>query len=185
LGIGNPGSRYKNNRHNIGFMFLDNLAQKYSLSFSPSKSDYYLAKGNLEEKDFSLIKPTTFVNNIGIAALGAVETYKIDFKDFLVIVDDINLDVSSYRVRASGGDGGHNGLSSIIYHLQTDQFPRIRIGIGNDFEKGSMADYVLSDFREDELKSLTDVFDQCTILVDDFIKGGIDKMLDTHSNTKN
>jgi PTH1 family peptidyl-tRNA hydrolase len=166
-------------------MFLDSLTQKYSLSFSPSKSYYYLAKGDLEGEDFSLIKPATFVNNSGIAASGAIETYKVDFKDFLVIVDDVNLDVSSYRVRASGGDGGHNGLSSIIYHLQTDQFPRIRIGVGNDFEKGSMADYVLSDFHEEEIKLLTDVFDQCITLVDDFIKGGISKMLDTHSNLKN
>jgi peptidyl-tRNA hydrolase, PTH1 family len=165
-------------------MFLDSLAQKYSLSFSPSKSDYYLAKGELEKEYFVLIKPTTFVNNSGTAAINAVETYKANLKDFLVVVDDLNLDVSSYRVRPSGGDGGHNGLNSIIYHLQSDQFPRIRIGIGNNFEKGSMSTYVLADFSQKETKPLADVFEQCTILAEDFIKGGIKEMLDTLSDIR-
>lgn len=185
LGIGNPGSRYKNNRHNVGFMFLDNLANKYSLKFSPSKSDYYTTSGELNGEDFVLIKPTTFVNNSGIAAIDAIETFKVNIEDFLVIVDDINLDVSSFRVRVSGGDGGHNGLNSIIYHLQTNQFPRIRIGIGNDFEKGNMADYVLSDFNSNEIKLLTDVFNNCNVLAEDFIIGGTSKMLDSLSNFKN
>jgi PTH1 family peptidyl-tRNA hydrolase len=181
LGIGNPGNKYIQNRHNAGFMMLDYLADSLSLSFKPSKYDYYFSEGEISSNNFVLIKPTTYVNNTGIAALQAVNKYEVALQDFLVIVDDLNLELSKLRIRQSGGDGGHNGISSIIYHLSSDQFPRLRIGIGSEFNKGEMAGYVLQDFNEEEKKILENTFKVGSILLEDFIKGGFSQMLDTNS----
>lgn len=181
IGIGNPGSRYRFNRHNVGFQFLDYFAEKKSLNFKASKSDYYFAEGGSDNNPFLLVKPSSYVNNSGIPVLSVLEEYKIRLSDLLVIVDDINIPVSTIRVRRSGGDGGHNGLGSIIYHLNSQEFPRLRIGIGNDFESGNLPDYVLSDFNEDEFKKLLKTFDVCSILVDEFINDGFQKMLNSYS----
>lgn len=181
LGIGNPGRRYSNNRHNVGFILLDQLAEKYSLSFNPSKGDYYFCEGKVGKNEFSLIKPSTYVNNSGIAASQALQFYNINVSDFLVVYDDINLEFSKIKVKAAGGDGGHNGINSIIYHLQNDQFPRIRIGIGNNFEKGSMADYVLSDFSKEEFEVLKNTYMVSINLINEFIQGGIKQLLDANS----
>jgi peptidyl-tRNA hydrolase, PTH1 family len=181
FGIGNPGSRYKFNRHNIGFMFLDYFANSLSLPFVPSTSEYYFTEGILNDQSFSLIKPSTFVNNSGIGALEAIQKYDIDINDFLLVYDDLNLEFPNLRIRVSGGDGGHNGLNSVIYHLASDDFPRLRFGIGNNFEKGKMAEYVLTDFNEKEMVQLTNVFDEGIILAKEFIKGGIKNLLDANS----
>lgn len=183
LGIGNPGRRYSFNRHNVGFMFLDYIAVKESISFFPSKGDFYFAEGKINNSEFNLIKPTTYVNDSGKAALQALQFNNSNVEDLLVIVDDLNLNFSEFRVRASGGDGGHNGIASIIYHLDSDKFPRIRIGINND-EKDSYVDFVLSDFSKDEKNSLTNIFDDCMTLVRGFIEGGIKKMMDINSTIK-
>lgn len=185
IGIGNPGSRYKKNRHNVGFQLLDYIADKKSLVFSPSKFDYYFAKGNFFKNDFVLIKPSTYVNLSGEAVLKCIDHYKLDFKDILVIVDDINLPVAEYRIRKSGGDGGHNGLTSIIYHLCSKDFARIRIGIGSEFEKGSLPDFVLSDFNNDEVKKLKSTFDISLKLTENFVIGGFDLMLKEFSKDRN
>ena len=181
IGIGNPGSRYRFNRHNVGFQFLDYFAEKKSLNFKASKSDYYFAEWGSDNNPFLLVKPSSYVNNSGIPVLSVLEEYKIQLNNLLVIVDDINIPVSIIRVRKSGGDGGHNGLGSIIYHLNSQDFPRLRIGIGNDFESGNLPDYVLSDFNEDEFKKLLKTFDVCSILVDEFINDGFQKMLNSYS----
>jgi len=181
LGIGNPGNRYSFTRHNAGFLILDNYSQKNSISFKASKNDYYFAEGKTADSGFSLIKPTTYVNNSGIAALQAIEEYKIELTDLLVIADDINLEPGKFRVRASGGDGGHNGLNSIIYHLNSTNFPRLRIGIGNDFGRGQMAEYVLSTFSKEQEVLISKVFEDTEVLIDEFIKFGTKGMLDANS----
>ncbi len=184
LGIGNPGKRYFYNRHNVGFLLLDQLAGKYSLSFIPSKGDYYFCEGKIGRVEFSLIKPTTYVNNSGIAALQALENYETDISDLLVVHDDLNLEFGKIRVRVSGGDGGHNGIGSVIYHLNNDLFPRIRIGVGNDFKKGYMADYVLTDFSEKEMENMQNTFEIGLKLSEEFITGGVKQMLDANSKLK-
>jgi len=181
LGIGNPERRYNFNRHNVGFMLLDYFAKEHSVAFKPSKFDYYYATGNLSPSSFMLIKPTTYVNNSGLAALQAFKKYETNIEDFLVIVDDVNLQFADIRIRKSGGDGGHNGINSIIFHLQDDQFPRLRIGIGNNFAEGKMADYVLTDFSEEEKEALPNVFKTGTVLLEEFIIGGVSRMLNANS----
>jgi PTH1 family peptidyl-tRNA hydrolase len=181
FGIGNYGSPFSGNRHNAGFLFLDFFANKKSLGFLPSKGDYYKAGGVFNNFPYLLIKPTTFVNNSGLAASQLINTYDIKIEDLLVLCDDTNLDIGTFRLRLSGGDGGHNGLASIIYNLNSNKFPRIRIGVGKDVCKGNLAEFVLSDFEEDEIRRLTEVFEKTAVLVEEFIIGGSKAMLDLNS----
>lgn len=184
-GIGNPGSRYKNNRHNVGFQFLDFFAADKLIRFKASKFDYHFAEGEFLGKPYVLIKPDTYVNNSGLAVLECIDHYKIDVTEILVVVDDINLSLADIRIRKSGGDGGHNGLSSIIYHLQSDNFSRLRIGIGNDYESGNLVNHVLSDFDKNEFMQLEKSFEISKQLAESFISDGYDKMLSTFSRLKN
>jgi PTH1 family peptidyl-tRNA hydrolase len=181
FGIGNPGIRYEHTRHNAGFLLLDFFAQKRAVKFHKTTGEYLEAAGCIGDNDFVIIKPVGFVNNSGIAAKQIFELYKIIPEDFLVVCDDINLANLTLRVRLSGGDGGHNGLSSIIYNLSTDQFPRIRIGIGSNPEGTALSDYVLSKFADDELKDYMVNFKNYCRLIEEFIIGGSKKMLEAYS----
>ncbi len=185
LGIGNPGVKYVDTRHNAGFIIIDKLVETLNLQFTPSKGDYYFAEGTLDDSDFIVIKPTTYVNNSGEAALDVLEEYDIAVNNLLVIVDDIALDTGNIRVRKSGGSGGHNGLESIIYHIRSDNFPRIRFGIGDDFETGKQVNYVLSKFTAEEKKDLQTNFNFCVELTKKFIKGGHKEMMDHFSKFSN
>ena len=181
LGIGNPGRQYENTRHNIGFGILDKFADKHKISFYPSKKDYLIAGSELNAAVFFLIKPVTFVNLSGIAASDFLSEHNIDLQDFLVVHDDINLDPGRIKIKQSGGDGGHNGINSIIYHLQNDSFPRLRFGIGKDFQQGQMADYVLSRFPKSESAILETQIGFAVDLIENFIAGGLKDMLKHYS----
>ena len=181
FGIGNPGIRYEFTRHNAGFLLLDYLAKKFSIGFKESTGEYLQSEGNINEQRFLLVKPVTFVNNSGIAAKQIFEKYSLLPEEFLVVCDDTNLQSFDLRVRLSGGDGGHNGLSSLIYHLMTDQFPRIRIGIGCNPPEIELADYVLSEFSKTELEAFQKTFNKGSILIEEFIKGGTKMMLEANS----
>jgi PTH1 family peptidyl-tRNA hydrolase len=185
LGIGNPGVNYQRNRHNAGFLILDTLAENKSLEFRPAKGDYYFALEEQNEEPFCLIKPTTYVNRTGQAALQVIEKHKIELVDLLVVCDDVNLKTGQLRIRKSGGDGGHNGLASIIYDFNSNQFPRLRIGIGNDYDEGHLSSYVLTDFNDDEEKLLANVIKISILLINEFIKSGYDAMLDVNSRLEN
>lgn len=164
---------------------LDYFASLYSLTFIPSADDYFYSEGNLEGNNYKLIKPATYVNNSGITASHVIEKENIEIKDLLVIHDDVNLPFAECRVKIKGGDGGHNGLNSIIYHLASEDFPRIRVGIGNNFEKGGMAEYVLSDFNPEEIEQLKNPLNSALTLIKEFITGGIESLLDAHSRMSN
>ena len=181
FGIGNPGIRYKNTRHNAGFLLLDYFSQKKSVRFKEAAGEYLKGYGNINGENYVLVKPVTYVNNSGIAAKQIFDKYKIEPEDFLVVCDDTNLKNYDFRVRLSGGDGGHNGLNSIIYHLVTEQFPRIRIGIGSSPEDTVLSDYVLSEFSNSELTEYQKTFDKVSQLVEEFIIGGSRKMLEANS----
>jgi PTH1 family peptidyl-tRNA hydrolase len=181
FGIGNPGIRYENTRHNAGFLLLDHFVSKKKINFKETTGEYLEAQGKISDQDYVLIKPVTYVNNSGIAAKQVVDRYNLSPDDFLVVCDDTNLKNYSLRVRLSGGDGGHNGLSSIIYHLITDQFPRMRIGIGSNPPEIALSDYVLSEFSKEELEEYQNTFSKGSQLIDEFIFGGSKKMLEANS----
>jgi PTH1 family peptidyl-tRNA hydrolase len=181
FGLGNPGIRYEFTRHNAGFLLLDYFAKKKSIKFKELTGDYFEAVGKINDQNYSLIKPVTYVNNSGIAAREIFEKYSLSPEEFLVVCDDTNLKSYDLRVRMSGGDGGHNGLSSIIYHLMSDQFPRIRIGIGNNPTDIILSEYVLSEFSKSELEEYENTFNKSSILIEEFIVGGSKKMLEANS----
>jgi len=181
FGIGNPGIRYQYTRHNAGFLFLDFFAGKNGIVFKETRGDFLEVSAKIGDQDYSLVKPVTFVNNCGIAAKQVFDKYRIKPENLLVVCDDANLNEYMIRVRLSGGDGGHNGLSSIIYHLMTDNFPRIRIGVGKNPNENSLAEYVLSEFTANEIKEYKTVFNNYSSLIDSFITGGNKKMLETNS----
>lgn len=182
--LGNPGSRYEKTRHNVGVMLLDYFAQKFDLSFKASKKSYYFAEGELDGSPFILIRPSTYVNLSGIAASDFISEHKLELEDFLVLYDDLNLSLAQLKVKLSGGDGGHNGISSVIYHLASDKFPRLRIGIGRNFSQGQMADYVLSTFSEEEFKALEPAFMTGSMMLEEYVKGGVKNMLDFYSTRR-
>ncbi len=169
-GLGNPGNKYASTRHNAGFIALDNLALKLGIVFRPGRGDFYIASGKYKGEEFFLLKPTTYMNNSGIAVVQFFENYftlEAD-KDLLVVHDDFNIPLGTLRLRQKGSDGGHNGIASIMYHLNSDEFPRMRIGIGSNdiLKKDEFVDFVLSDFLPNEigmLEKLVPVFNDCIL----------------------
>ena len=185
VGIGNPGRQYLNTRHNIGFQILDIFCKKHGLTFGPSKSDYWLVESNFSTFHFFLVKPTTYVNNTGLIVKEIVEENNLKIDDILILSDDSNLETGIIRIRKSGGDGGHNGIKSIIYHLGNDEFARLRIGIGQPDIQINLADYVLSEFSETDQKKIETNMTLIVDLVENFISGGIDEMLNYFSKNIN
>lgn len=183
FGIGNPGGKYEATRHNIGFIILDNFVEKHGIKFKHKSASFLSAIGSIEGEDFILIKPTTYVNLSGVAAFSILNENNIKIEEFLVVCDDINLTLGDIRVRAKGGDGGHNGLKSIIQNLSTQNFPRLRFGIGSDFINGELADYVLGEFSDDEIAKIEKPLEFSLDLLESFIKGGFKSMLDMYSRS--
>ena len=146
VGLGNPGRTYSDTKHNFGFWVLDRFAEKKSLIFQAGKGDYILAKkGNL-----ICVKPTAFMNNSGRAVLDVKQFFKAEPENFMVIYDDIDLPLGTIRFRDNGGAGGHKGIESIIYHLRSENFNRLRIGIATNDEMRPAEKFVLSPFEEDK-----------------------------------
>ncbi len=153
VGLGNVGREYEGTRHNVGFAVVDRVAAKFKESFVPGKGEYYSAQIRHRGEEIVLLKPTTYMNNSGIAVSDAVERFGILHEDILVAYDDFNIPLGKLRLRKSGGDGGHNGVYSIIYQLNSENFSRLRCGIGTeDVVPGrDMADFVLSKFEAAEI----------------------------------
>lgn len=153
VGLGNVGKEFEATRHNVGFMVVDNLASKFKKLFIPGRGNYYFAHFSIAGDDVYLVKPTTYMNNSGIAVKEAVERFEINLPELLVVYDDFVLPLGKLRIRKMGGDGGHNGVASIIYHLNDNRFPRLRCGIGNEQVKpgADMVNFVLSKFDPDEI----------------------------------
>lgn len=170
-GLGNPGKEYKNTRHNVGFMLMEKMAEKFKLYFSPGKGDYL----ETEKNDVFLIKPLTFMNNSGIALLQFLQKHPdIGFENILVAYDDMDLPFGFIRIKKNGSSGGHKGIESIIYHLQTKDFCRLRIGIG---KSNDGVEWVLSDFSEDEMKKLPEIFDRSVEAIITWIEYGTEQAM--------
>jgi len=165
-------------------MVLDSFASDNRLTFKKEKN-YHIAGGSIGTSQFVLIKPTTYVNLSGEAAISVINRYLIHLEDFFVITDDINLTPGALRIRKEGSDGGHNGLKSIIYSLNTTLFPRLRFGIGNSFEKGKMPDYVLSPFPEAETDLINDAVKNSKIVLSEYISGNIESAIAALGKMKN
>ena len=159
VGLGNPGAQYLHTRHNAGFLALDYMCKKYGASISKSSNKGLVGEATIAGKRVLLVKPQTFMNLSGECVRPLLDFYKIKPENLIVIYDDISLPVGRLRVRRDGSAGGHNGIKSIIEHLGTQVFPRIKIGVGEkphpDYD---LASWVLSEFSENDLKALESTF---------------------------
>jgi PTH1 family peptidyl-tRNA hydrolase len=182
VGLGNPGNEYFRTRHNVGFMVADQLAASMDTQFHAGKGEFWLAQCSLKNVEITVLKPVTSMNNSGIAVQDYVEREQIPFENILVVCDDFQLPLGTIRLRKIGSDSGHHGLSSIIYHLQTDQFARLRCGIASarmPFEKSKMKDFVLDSFHESEIRIVENMIKRAQNACKSFILDGIDQAMNS------
>lgn len=176
FGLGNPGYKYQNTRHNIGFEILDYLAKEKDLEFETEKlAD--ICSFNHKGRKFILAKPTTFMNLSGKATRYWMQKENIKLENILVITDDINLDFGTLRIKAKGSHGGHNGLFHIQETLNTSTYPRFRFGIGSQFPKGQQVKYVLSEWNKDEKSELIERLEKAKEAVLSFGLAGIQQTM--------
>lgn len=184
-GLGNPKAEYKNTRHNIGFDVIDVLSDKYNIDVNTAKHKALVGKGVIEGQKVILVKPMTYMNLSGESLIDVCQYYKIDVQTELIVVyDDIALDVGAIRVRKKGSAGGHNGMKSIIQNLSTENFMRIRMGVGEKPKGYDLADYVLGHFTKDERDLMDKASIDATEAIKTIITDDIDKAMSVY-NKKN
>ncbi len=174
VGLGNPGEEYVKNRHNVGFQSLKYLADRYGLGFGEKQSKARIASGSIAGQRVVLAKPFTFMNDSGQAVGPLVRWHKLDpQQQLLVIYDDLDLPFGTIRIRADGSAGGQNGMKSIITHLGTNVFPRLRVGIGRPPEGWDTRDYVLGNWSRAETEQLPDLYGRVADAVETFVREGL------------
>ncbi len=180
VGLGNPGVKYENTRHNIGFRVVESLAKEQEAVF---KTERYGDVCSVKHKGriLILLKPNTFMNLSGQAVKYWMDKEKIPLENILVILDDIALPFGKIRLKGKGSDGGHNGLKSIQQLIHTTSYARLRFGVGADFKPGQQADYVLGEWNNEETKGLTDRIDAAKTCVQDFVSIGISLTMTKHN----
>ncbi|MBR5773566.1 MAG: aminoacyl-tRNA hydrolase [Clostridia bacterium] len=175
VGLGNPDRKYEGTKHNVGFMLMDVLAEKYGLKINKIKYKSVVCDTVIEGKRVLLMKPQTYMNNSGEAIREAAQFYKIPPQNIIVIFDDISLEPGKLRIRKNGSAGGHNGLKSIIYHLNSDQFPRIKIGVGaKPHPDYDLASWVLSGFSKENAEQVKSALDSAVSALEMMLKGQTD-----------
>ena len=150
-GLGNPGTEYSDTRHNTGFITVDMISREFDINMNRIKFKAIIGEGTIGGQDGVLVKPQTYMNLSGLSILDLVSAYRIDPSNLIVIYDDVDLNLGTVRIRPSGSAGTHNGMRSIIYQLQTEDFPRVRLGIGPPPVGEDLASYVLSPFGKEEI----------------------------------
>lgn len=184
-GLGNPGTKYENTRHNVGFMVIDALAGKSGISVTEKKHRALIGRGIIGGKKVLLVKPQTFMNLSGESIREIIDYYKIEEKSELIIIsDDISLDVGALRIRKKGSAGGHNGLKNIILHLGHDEFQRIRLGVGEKPSGYDLVDHVLGHFQEEDRALIAESVKQAAEAVEVIITEGADKAMNQFNRKK-
>ncbi len=181
VGLGNPGEKYKNTRHNIGYRVLDFLAESAGFSFSDKRYGY-VSEMKHKGKTLILVKPTTYMNLSGKAVNYYLQAEKIPIENLMVVVDDLSLELGKIRIKAKGSSGGHNGLQNIQDILGTVNYNRLRFGIGNNFHQGGQVDYVLGEWTDDELKILPERIELAAEAIKSFPIIGIDRTMNYYNN---
>lgn len=174
VGLGNPGRKYAQHRHNIGFQIVEALAEAHGLAFDKFQHRARVAVGQIRDQKVVLARPLTYMNLSGTSVGPLVREYKVPLDRMLVVYDDLDLPLGVLRLRPKGGSGGHRGMRSIIQHLGTEDFPRLRVGIGRPPAGQDPADYVLSPFAEDELPVVVRVREQAVAAIECWVEEGLD-----------
>ena len=177
VGIGNPGKKYESTRHNIGFIAIDYMAALYDIKVNKIKHKALIGEGKIEGERVMLVKPQTFVNLSGESVREIADYYKVPTENVIIIYDDISLEPGSVRIRKKGSDGGHNGLKSIIYQLQSDTFPRIKLGVGAKPPGYDLADWVLAKFTDSDIKIMSKSVEAAAAAVPEIIKNGAESAM--------
>lgn len=181
-GLGNPGSKYEDTRHNIGFMTLDSLAKKLGIKVNKIKFQGLVGEGRLGKERVVLVKPQTYMNNSGQCIGEICRFYKVDPQDLIVIVDDIDIEFASLKIKKKGSAGTHNGLKSVIAHLHSQNFPRIKIGVGEKGVDEDLANFVLSTFRKKDQKHIDQAIDAGAEAVITAVEEGIEQAMNRYNN---
>ena len=177
VGLGNPGPKYTNTRHNAGFVCIDLLADKHHIRVDKGKFNALVGDGEINGHRCLLVKPQTYMNRSGLAVKACADFYHIDPDHLLVLMDDISFSPGSLRIRKDGSAGGHNGMKSIIEHLASQQFPRIKLGVGQKPESWDLADWVLSNFNAEEKASLKEAAENAVLAVEMIVNGQIEQAM--------
>ena len=173
IGLGNPGIKYYRTRHNLGFLVIEKIAKRNRISFNKKECKAIFGEGRVGRSKVVTIKPLTYVNLSGISVRALIERYHLDIQDIVVVYDDVNLRLGRIRIRRSGSHGGHNGLKSIISCLDSEDFPRLRVGIAGENMKGDLTGYVLSKFAKDDKKTVEQIIERAAEAAETIIKRGI------------
>jgi peptidyl-tRNA hydrolase, PTH1 family len=181
VGLGNPGKKYAGTRHNIGFEIVDYIADDLQCSFKSGKGEYYYAQTGVGAQKIILVKPTTYMNNSGLAVRQIMDYFSLALADMLIVCDDYNLPWGTFRFRSMGSDGGHNGLASIIYELETDSINRFRFGIGNSFDDA--VDFVLSKFDQREREEIKRLLQMAKEAVFCWIEKGVEFTMNRYNRS--
>ncbi len=181
VGLGNPGHRYRNNRHNVGFRCVDRLAAIHGLTFDRRQKKGRLALGSIRDRRVVLLKPQTFMNKSGESVMPIAHFYSIPPEQMLVVYDDLDLPSGSLRLRPGGGSGGHKGMRSIIEQMGRQDFPRLRIGIGRPPGRMDPAAYVLQDFSPDEEPLITETLERATAAIETWLTAGLDAAMNQYN----
>ncbi|WP_294792208.1 aminoacyl-tRNA hydrolase [Prevotella sp.] len=172
VGLGNPGYEYENTRHNTGFMVLDKMVESVGVSFEDKRYGY-VAETSIKGRKVFLLKPTTYMNLSGNAVRYWLQKENIDQKRLLVVVDDLSIPLGDYRLKGNGSNGGHNGLGN-IQQLIGQQYARLRMGIGSDFQRGQQVDWVLGKYTDEDMRTLQPSIDEAVEIIRSFVLAGLD-----------
>lgn len=181
IGLGNPGREYQATRHNIGFDVITRLSDDYGIPLDFKKHKAVCGKGMIEGEKVILAQPQTYMNLSGESVRELMDFYKTSNNEIIIIYDDISLDVGQLRLRGKGSAGGHNGIKSIIQHLGTDEFPRIKFGVGDKPKGWDLADYVLGRFPEDDQPFVRDAIKKSSEAVKTILKDGMETAMNVYN----
>lgn len=182
-GLGNPGTEYENTRHNIGFMTIDTLCEKYKVSCKKLKFKSLTCDVIIAGKRCLIMKPSTFMNKSGEAVTEAMSFYKIPPERTIIVFDDISLEPGKMRIRRKGSDGGHNGIKNIIYLSGSDMFPRIKMGVGaKPHSDYNLADWVLGHFKKEDGEKLEQCFQNAVSALELMVAGKIDEAMNKYNS---
>jgi PTH1 family peptidyl-tRNA hydrolase len=182
-GLGNPGRQYAGTRHNVGFEVVEEIARRHGLSFDSAPVDGLMARWRTPEVQGGviLVKPLTFMNRSGFAVAELARYFRIEFADILVVVDEVALELGRLRARARGSAGGHNGLKSVAEQLGTEEYPRLRIGVGRGDQRRDLADHVLARFEADERAVVEETIKRAADAVETFVTSGIGPVMNAYN----
>lgn len=181
IGLGNPTSKYDGTRHNIGFDVITRMSEDYNIPLDINKHKAICGTGYIEGEKVILAKPQTYMNLSGESVRALADFYKVESDNIIVIYDDISLDVGKLRIRTKGSAGGHNGIKSIIAHLGTESFPRIKVGVGDKPAGWDLADYVLSRFTKEENEIIIDSLKKSSMAAKTIIKDGMETAMNLYN----